>query len=382
MKVKKMIFFVVTTPFAANAFLRSHLLALAKNYEVVLCVNCDAYPLLTELSDAVEIIDIGIQRKISLFQDIKVLLQLVKIILSRRPDAIHSLTPKAGLLTMFASWIGGTPIRCHTFTGQVWATRSGLNRFFLKQLDRLIVLFASNIFVDSESQRQLLYRNKIVRAGCIDMLGSGSIAGVDVNRFRPNESVKLKKRKDLGVEVDACVYLFVGRITRDKGIFDLLAAFQKVLGSVPNVELWVQGPDEENLVSTLKLSSEHCDSAIRWFGATSNPEVLMASADILLLPSYREGFGAVVIEAASCRLPSIAYRIDGVTDAIEDGKTGILVDVGNLESLISAMKTLALDKSLRVFLGNQAMDRACRIFDSDAVTDRWVNFYRQELGVQ
>lgn len=379
LRTNKVIIFVVTTPFAVNAFLRNHLLALAKQYKVILCVNLGAYPLLKELLDVLKVIDIGIQRKVSVFQDIKVLLKLVKIMRYEKPDAVHSLTPKAGLLAMLAARISGISLRSHTFTGQIWVTQKGWKRFFLKQMDRLIVLFASNSLVDSGSQRQLLIREKICSASALGMLGSGSIAGVDSNRFRPNAALKSRNRKTLGVAVDVCVYLFVGRINRDKGVFDLLKAFHNVATKVPKVELWMVGPDEENLLPILRLMSQNYDVPIRFFKETPKPEVLMASADIMLLPSYREGFGVVIIEAAACEIPTIAYRIDGVVDAVQEGQTGILVDVGDIESFSSAMKVLALDACLRRRLGKQARSRASQIFDSEFVTDKWVDFYSREL---
>lgn|GEM_PF-233631 len=379
LRTKKIIIFVVTTPFAVNAFLRNHLLALAKQYKVILCVNLGAYPLLKELFDVLKVIDIGIQRKVSVFQDIKVLLRLVKIMLYEKPDAVHSLTPKAGLLAMLAARISVISFRAHTFTGQIWVTQKGWKRFLLKQIDRLIVLFASNILVDSGSQRQLLIREKICSASALGMLGSGSIAGVDRNRFRPNAALKRRNRKDLGVAVDVCVYLFVGRINRDKGVFDLMKAFHNVATKVPKVELWMVGPDEENLLPILRLMSQNYDVPIRFFKETLKPEVLMASADIMLLPSYREGFGAVIIEAAACEIPTIAYRIEGVVDAVQEGQTGILVDVGDIESFSSAMKVLALDPCLCRRLGKQARSRASQIFDSELVTDKWMDFYSREL---
>lgn len=377
LRTKKIIIFVVTTPFAVNAFLRNHLLALAKEYEVILCVNLSAYRLLKELVDALKIIDIGIERKVSLIQDLKVFLKLMKIMRNKRPHAVHSITPKAGLLAMMAGYISRVPHRFHTFTGQIWVTQRGWKRFFLMQLDRLIVLFASNILVDSESQRQLLSRNKIIPASSVGMLGHGSIAGVDINRFRPNAALKSKNRKAFGVVADVCVYLFIGRINRDKGILDVMKAFQKVANRVPKVELWVVGPDEENLLPVLKTMSEECEAPIRFFKETLNPETVMASADVILLPSYREGFGLVIIESASCEVPAIAYRIDGVIDAVHEDCTGILVDVGNVESFASAMKTLALDTYLRRRLGKHARDRVERLFDSDSVTNNWVDFYKR-----
>jgi glycosyltransferase involved in cell wall biosynthesis len=159
-----------------------------------------------------------------------------------------------------------------------------------------------------------------------------------------------------------------------------LTAFKEIAIETSNVELWIVGPDEENLKTDFRNELTNGGLTIRWFGHTPNPQVMMASADILLLPSYREGFGSVIIEAAACEVPAIAYRIDGVVDAIEDGRTGILVDVGDVRLFASAMKRLTIDESLRARLGRQARFRAQQQFNSESVTAAWIDFYLKVLG--
>ena len=375
----KTICFVATTPFAVNAFLKDHLLGLANEYKIILCVNLSLFPLSNEIVEKVSIIDLEIERKVSIYQDIKTLIKLIRIIGANSPSAVHTLTPKAGLLGMMAAWISGVPTRCHTFTGQIWVTKALLSRHLLKQLDRLIAAIASHVFVDSESQRNLLYRENVAKYGAVDMLGKGSISGVNLTRFRPDVNIRREKRREVGSSDDVCVYLFVGRLTRDKGVFDLLTAFKEVAIETSNVELWIVGPDEENLKADLENETRNCDLTIRWFGHTVNPQLMMASADILLLPSYREGFGSVIIEAAACEVPAIAYRIDGVVDAVEDGQTGILIDVGDARLFASAMKRLAFDESFRIRLGREARLRVQRLFNSESVTAAWTDFYRKIL---
>jgi glycosyltransferase involved in cell wall biosynthesis len=121
-------------------------------------------------------------------------------------------------------------------------------------------------------------------------------------------------------------------------VFDLVVTFLGLASAVRDIELWVVGPDEERLLKTLQRLSENCDAPIRWLGATPTPEHFMAAADVLLLPSYREGFGSVIIEGAVCGIPSIAYRIDGVVDAVADSVSGILVEATNPAAFTFAMK--------------------------------------------
>ena len=374
------VMFVATTPFAVNAFLANHIGALLKIYRVVLCTNLDAYKLAPALLNNVEVHHIPFARRVAIGIDLKTLMMLTVLVRKIKPTVMHSITPKAGLLAMLAGLMGGVPNRWHTFTGQVWATKLGLSRSALKAFDQLIVQLATKVFADSASQCRLLKDERVVRDGQIEILGYGSIAGVDINKFCPDPLNRERLRQQMDTDANTCVFLFVGRLARDKGIFDLIQSFLELSTTVNSIELWVVGPDEERLLQKLQDTAEGCSAPIRWLGSTTTPEQFMVAADVLLLPSYREGFGSVIIEGAACGIPSIAYRIDGVTDAIEDGRSGLLVEVGQTAAFAAAMTQMALDRELRLFLGKQARDRTIRNFSSKKVTDAWLDFYRRHLN--
>ncbi len=374
------VMFVATTPFAVNAFLANHMIALSKNFRIILCTNLDAYKLAPVLINSVKVHHISFSRRVSLGADLKSFLKLTALVRKVRPEVIHSITPKAGLLGMLAGFITRVPNRWHTFTGQVWVTKQGLVRSTLKAFDRLIVLLASKVFADSASQCRFLQNERVVRDGQIRMLGAGSIAGVDIKRFYANTLNRERLRKKMGTDANACVFLFVGRLTKDKGVFDLTRAFLELSMAIRDVELWVVGPDEGGLLHSLQESVKGCSAPIRWLGLTPTPEQFMMAADVLLLPSYREGFGSVVIEGAACGIPAIAYRIDGVIDAVADGNSGILVEPGQTSAFLFAMRRLALDRELRSHLGHQAMERAVRDFSSESVTNAWLEFYCSQLN--
>jgi len=379
-KTMSRIMFVATTPFAVNAFLAPHIEALSKHYEIILCVNLNLYALSPHLSDLVEVVDIGFERKLSPLRDLISLILLFSAVRRTRPVAIHSITPKAGLLAMLAGFLAGVPNRWHTFTGQIWATRRSFSLYLLKAMDRFIVLLSTRIFADSASQCRFLHDERVVSVNGISVLGRGSIAGVDVERFHPDESVRKGLRKELGCRDDACVFLFVGRLVRDKGVFDLVSSYCEVAGRTPGVGLWVVGPDEEGLLQELQSVGQTCDASIRWLDATHAPEKYMMAADVLVLPSYREGFGSVIIEAAACGVPVVAYRIDGVIDAVVDGETGILVDCGSTKQLTEAILSLAENPCRRIELGRQARERVMQHFRCDLITAAWVEYYRNSLG--
>ncbi len=374
------VIFVVTTPFAVNAFLSNHIVVLSKKFRIILCTNLDAYKIDPGLLNSVEMYHVPFSRRVSLGLDIKSLLKLIMLVWKIRPAAIHSITPKAGLIGMLAGFVACVPNRWHTFTGQVWVIKKGFVRVSLKAFDRIISRLASRVFVDSASQRWLLHNENIAQYNQIGMLGSGSIAGVDLNRFCVDTPNRMRLRQQMLVNSNTCVFLFVGRLAKDKGVFDLIRAFLELSITVRDIQLWVVGPDEEGLMQALQESAEGCDAIIKWMGATLKPEEFMAASDVLLLPSYREGFGSVIIEAAACGIPTIAYRIDGVIDAVIDGSTGILVERGQISAFVSAMRRLALDRDLRVCLGHEALGRAVRDFNSKSITNAWLDFYCGQLN--
>lgn len=377
-RVKK-ICFVATTPFVVNAFLLGHLSALADRYHVFLYVNLGDYPLSARIDPRICVVDVAIQRKMSPWGDLKAIAKLIRLFREERFDSVHSITPKAGLLAMLGAMFARVPYRFHTFTGQVWANHRGLVRFIFKQIDRLIVVAANRVFADSQSQCDFLAREGITSPGVISVLGNGSICGVDPKRFFPDQTEARKTRTKLDTSYESCVFLFVGRLTRDKGVFDLLRAFGRLAKMQDDATLWVVGPDEEGLQAELVNIAGELGARICWIGPSFAPEQFMAAADVLVLPSFREGFGMVILEAAACGIPSVAYRIDGVTDAIQDGTTGILSPKGDVDALCNAMLLMLEDSGLRTRLGQCARERAHNAYSSVTVTSAWVNFYDSVL---
>ncbi len=359
--------------------MRTHLLALAENHEVTLCVHTTAYPLVDEVSLAVRVRHVDIARKIAPWQDLRALFQLLRCFREIRPATVHSLTPKAGLLAMLAGWLTRVPWRFHTFTGQVWANKTGVGRFLFKGVDWLIALCASRVFADSASQCRFLEEEGVVRRSGVTVLGQGSVAGVDLARFRPDPAARAALRTETGVADAVPVFLFVGRLVRDKGVFDLVEAFATLNARHGQWELWMVGPDEDGLQASLQAEGERLGARIRWFGPTPTPERYMASADVFVLPSYREGFGSVVIEAAACGIPTIAYRIDGVVDAIVENHTGCFVAKGNIEELAQAMERLGSAPEMLSDLGDAARRRAVGDFSSSTVSAAWLAFYGSVL---
>jgi glycosyltransferase involved in cell wall biosynthesis len=367
----KTICFVLTSPFALNAFLLGHLRALADFYVITVCVNTEEYLVSDQLDPRIELLHVPIARGVSLYRDVHALLWLIRLFVRRRFDAVHSITPKGGLLGMIAARLAGIPLRTHTFTGQVWATQRGLVRFFLKALDRILAVCATSLLADSLSQARFLKDEGICSNGAVQVFGEGSIAGVDIEKFSPAAGRRQRVRAVIGLPADASVFVYLGRLNQDKGVTLLATAFARLQASRPDVWMLFVGPDEGSLAP--KLLQESGSQAV-CIGLTDTPEDYLEAADVLCLPSYREGFGTVIIEAAAMGLPAVASRINGLTDAVVDNCTGLLFPVGEINELYAAMLRM-LDSDKRNSLGAEAQCRARKLFSSKVVTSHWLGYY-------
>lgn len=375
--MKKKLCIVTASEMTVRAFLLDHLFAMQDKFDLFLITNAVSTDILAEYGIRGHVIPLRIERKIALWRDTLALFRLVQIFLHYRFDLVHSVTPKAGLLSMVAGCLARIPVRVHTFTGQVWATRNGVGRWLLKSMDRLLSVCATHLLVDSFSQQEFLVEEGVVFPSKARVLAHGSISGVDVARFRPDSVSRLRIRNELGISDASTVFLFVGRLNRDKGVLDLAVAFARLCGVNQRLHLMLVGPDEEGVRSAIIALCAECEKNIHFFGHTDFPEQYMAASDVLCLPSYREGFGSVVIEAAAVGLPAIGSRIYGITDAIEAGVSGLLHDAGDTGQLVEKMRQLAMDAAMRKKMGRDAQDRARRIYSKEVVVSAQLDFYRQ-----
>ncbi|GJQ56132.1 MAG: hypothetical protein HKUEN07_27010 [Rhodocyclaceae bacterium] len=370
--------FIVASPMTARAFLSGHIAALSGRYAIDLAVDVGDETELGSIPARARIVPLPIRRKVALLADLTAMFRLFLLFRRERYAAVSSVTPKAGMLALLAATLARVPLRIHIFTGQVWATRLGWKRWLLKTVDRFMARLATHVLADSPSQREFMIAEGIAPADKISVLGDGSICGVDGERFRPDPVRRAAVRRAQGIPAEASVFLFLGRLNRDKGVLDLADAFASLVDA--NAWLLIVGPDEAGLRAEMERRLGAAAARSRFVGYTERPEDFMAAADVFCLPSYREGFGMVVIEAAAAGSPAIASRIYGVTDAVEEGVTGLLHRPGDVVDLAGLMATLAGDAERRQAMGEAARERALRLFSAEAVIEAWLRFYGQLLG--
>ena len=360
---KRRLCIVAATPLTIHFFFKQHIACWCKDYDVTVVYNASSDKYLPPLGLPITEKSIQIERKISPYKDLVALTRLCVFMRRARFDMVITLVPKAGMLGMLAALFTNISIRVHIFQGEVWASRSGLPRAFLRSCDVLIARLATNILAVSPSERNFLEQEGVVGRGRIQVIKKGSICGVDTDRFKPDERARQDVRAELGFESSDIVCMFLGRLAVDKGVYELARAFKQSFQVQGKLRLLLAGPDEDTLEhEILSILGPVAGTRLTMCSYTLSPERLLACADFHCMPSYREGFGISILEAASVGIPSIGTRIYGIVDAIEENVTGLLVPPRDVERLSDAITRLANDKELRESLGLAARERAIREF--------------------
>lgn len=322
---------------------------------------------------------VPMERHISIFKDMKALMALVKVFRREKPDMVHSMTPKAGLLCMLAAKMAHVPVRVHTFTGLVWSTAKGLKRRILMLTDWLTCACATHVIPEGEGVKADL-QHHITRKP-MKVLGYGNVKGVDMERFslRPEivDAAKGLRSRNL------FTFLYVGRIVSDKGVNELVDAFGKLHALNPHCRLVLVGKMEENLdplkPSTLKKILAL--KGIRAVGEKRNDELIAwyAASDCFVLPSYREGFPNTVLEAGAMGLPSIVTDINGSREIVENGKNGIIIPPKDENALIEAMQQMLDNDSKRDSMATAARPMIASRFEKSFVQQCLLDFYHDLL---
>ncbi len=346
----------------------------AKGCEIV-SVSSPGEDLIRLRKMGVKTIEVPMERHISIFKDLKSLFNLIHVFRKEKPQMVHSMTPKAGMLCMLAAFLTRVPRRVHTFTGLVWPTATGLKRRILMATDWLTCACATHVIPEGRGVMNDL-QNHITKKP-MKVLGYGNVLGVDMDRFSKRPEV-MDIAKDIKKE-GVFTFLFVGRIVGDKGINELTFAFTKLQKKYDNIRLLLVGNFEHKLdplkPETLKIINENPD--IELLGPKYGDDLLAyyAASDCFAFPSYREGFPNTVMEAGAMDLPCIVTDINGSREIVEHGKNGVIIPSKNTEALYCAMEEMIIDKDKTNEYANNARKMIASRFERSFVCQCLYDFY-------
>lgn len=321
-----------------DTFCRGQLKMLSEHFEVVAVSSPDVELKTIEEREGVRTIAVAMERHISLLKDVKSLLQMIRVFKKEKPDIVHSITPKAGLVSMLAAWICRVPVRMHTYTGLVFPTTTGMKQKVLIAMDRLLCACATYINPEGQGVANDLRRFSITKKP-LHIIGNGNVRGIDADYWKNDGYDRNDLRNNLQIGKDDFVFVFVGRLVGDKGINELVAAFKQLMAEHKNVKLLLVGPYENHL-DPLKPETEKeikTNQNIITTGSQKDVRPYYVAADAFVFPSYREGFPNTVIEAGALGLPSIVTDINGANEIIFPPQNGVIVPSKSVEALYLAM---------------------------------------------
>lgn len=370
-----------TIPTSLETLLKGQLRMLSEHYEVVAVSSPGEELKVIEEREGVRTIAIPMERRISLVKDFISLIRLIILFAKEKPDMVHSITPKAGLLSMLAAWITRVPIRMHTFTGLVFPTATGKMQKLLIMMDRLTCFCATHINPEGEGVKQDLINYQITTKP-LHIIANGNVNGIDLVHY--DRTPKVMAVAQNYISTDVFTFCFVGRMVKDKGVNELVYAFIKLYQRTQRIRLFLVGPFEKKLdpvspdVEGLILHHP----AICFMGYQADVRPYLAASDALVFPSYREGFPNVVIQAGAMGLPAIVTDINGCNEIIVPDINGVIIPSKNEPALYDTMSWFVSSPDRVKEMATNARPWVASRYDRKVVWDALLKEYKLLLKVE
>ena len=366
--LKKIIISASTTDFI-NAFLLDFIIALSKDKLIILVTNSS----ISEFNKYKNIIqvDVKFHRKLNFLSDIKNFFKCFLLIRNHSPTMVISFTPKVGLIMSIAAYLNRIQFRLHYFTGQIWALNNTPYHVILKLSDKLISFLSTKILCDSFSQKNFLLENNIISANKISVIHNGSIKGVDTNKFMKKIFSINKLKKNLNISSDSKIISIVSRLNKDKGIVNLPDILTPILKKYHNLFIILIGKDEENLLPWL-YKNKLLKSRLIYLPYTDKLDNFLTISNILLITSFREGFGNIALEASSNELPIVSTNIYGLKDIVINGYNGLIYS--NVDTATYSLELLLNNNDLCIKFGKNGRDLALSKYNADDVNIQMVKY--------
>jgi glycosyltransferase involved in cell wall biosynthesis len=336
---------------------------------------------------------IRMNRTITPIADVIALFRLYVLFLREKPTIVHTHTPKAGFLGIIAAWLARVPIRLHTVAGLPLLETAGMRKIILSAIERLTYRQATRIYSNSPKLADILVKKRLVRRSKISTIGNGSSNGIDMRYFSresvPNvNSLKDEVRRSNGFDDQDFIFCFVGRIAFEKGVSELVASFEKLvrvfatkgLEKRPKL-LFVGTFERENGSITNELETLiKTHPLVKYVGRHDDIRPFLIASDVLVLPSYREGFPGVVMQAGAMGLPCIVSDINGCNEIITPNENGLLVIPKDVNSLFRAMRDIIVNNSLYDQLAFNARRMIEGKYDQKLIWSQLLNEYRDLMS--
>lgn len=364
-----------------DCLLQGQLSFLKVRYDVIAVSGEDYHLQEVREREGVKAISIEMQRNINISKDLISLWQMYWLFKKEKPLIVHSITPKAGLLTMISGYLAGVPIRIHTFTGLIFPSKSGFVKHLLIVMDKILCRCATAIYPEGQGVKNDLIQYKITNKS-LKVIANGNVNGIDMQHFNPDlfsEEENQLFKTSLTMAADDFVFIFVGRLVGDKGINELIIAFKKLTSEIKNVKLLLVGSFEELFDPLLPETKQEIltNDTIRFVGFQKDVRPYFAISDSLVFPSYREGFPNVVMQAGAMGLPIVATNINGCNEIIIEGENGVLFPVKNSNAVYNAMKKILSEDEFRMMLKQNARHMIASRYEQQVVWEGVLEEYKR-----
>jgi glycosyltransferase involved in cell wall biosynthesis len=342
---------ITTVPISLEKLLEGQL-AYMSNYFEVIAISAEKERLENYgEKEKVRVFPLELTRKITPIKDIAAVFKLYRFLKKEKPSIVHTHTPKAGIVGMTASWFAGVPNRLHTVAGLPLMEATGLKRQVLNFVEKLTYRFATKVYPNSIGLYDFIITKRFTKPSKLSIIGNGSSNGIDTDFFNPirfSEIDNISLRDKWKIPKDNFLFIFVGRLVKDKGINELIAAFSMLSELKNNISLLLVGPFENDLDPLLPETLVNIEKSLDIYsvGYQNDVRPYFATADALVFPSYREGFPNVVMQAGAMGLPSIVTDINGCNEIIQNKMNGLIIPPKNIDELFKAMKLIVEDPVL------------------------------------
>lgn len=373
---------ITTVPLSLEKLLEGQLNFMQQHYEVT-AVSAEADRLdAFGKSNGVSTFCVEMTREITPWADMKGLYNLYSFLRKEKPLIVHTHTPKAGIVGMMAAKMAGVPVRLHTVAGMPLMETQGAKRRILETVEKLTYACATKVYPNSRGLRDFILEQGFTEESKVKILGNGSSNGIDTSYFDPanySENFCNDLRRELGIPQEDLVFIFVGRLVRDKGINELVEAFSELQKKHAGISLLLVGPFEQELDPVRESAVKEINENPKIFSVGYQEDVrpYFSISDVLTFPSYREGFPNVVMQAGAMGIPSIVTNINGCNEIIREKVNGCIIPPKDQQALQDAMQTLIENPLVRNELKSNSRPLITELYEREVLWEILLDEYRR-----